>query len=139
MMYQASVSLLMGLASFTYAQSCGGGGSFTVNNVRYVVHIKSRSEACSNSIPSENFGSVTMGARSASIIHQGNAQICIVNRAPNTVVTISGTQVNGAISAVLNKCCTNSGSCHGGQQKITGPNGNVIDLSVQGQGQNCTP
>ncbi|KAI5460631.1 hypothetical protein BGZ63DRAFT_359018 [Mariannaea sp. PMI_226] len=120
MMYQASLSLLMGLASLTYAQSCGGGGSFTVNNV------------------SENFGSVTLQPRSAYTYHQGNAQICIVNRAPNTVVTISGTQVNGAISAVLNKCCTNAGSCHGGQQKITGPNGNVIDLSVQGDGQNCT-
>ncbi|OAQ58667.1 hypothetical protein VFPPC_14846 [Pochonia chlamydosporia 170] len=121
MLNQASISLLLGVASLTNAQSCGGGGSFTVNNVQ------------------ENFGSLSLQPRSASLFHQGNAQICIVNRAPNTVVTISGTQINGAISAVLNKCCTNAGNCGGGQQKITGPNGNVIDLSVQAQGQNCTP
>ncbi|KAK9444941.1 uncharacterized protein G6M90_00g106900 [Metarhizium brunneum] len=121
MLYQTSISLLLGVASLASAQSCGGGGSFSVDNVQ------------------ENFGSVTLQPRSALRFSQGNAQICIVNRAPNTVVTISGNQINGAISAVLNKCCTNAGSCGGGQQKITGPNGNVIDLSVQAQGQNCTP
>ncbi|KKP02907.1 hypothetical protein THAR02_04972 [Trichoderma harzianum] len=115
-----SIAIFLGASSLASAASCGGGGSFTVNNVV------------------ENFGSVTLQPRSAQIFHQGNAQICIVNRAPNTVVTISGTQVNGAISSVLNQCCTNAGNCGGGQEKITGPNGNVIDLSVQASGQNCT-
>ncbi|KAK4083808.1 uncharacterized protein Triagg1_1470 [Trichoderma aggressivum f. europaeum] len=115
-----SIAILLGAGSLASAASCGGGGSFTVNNVN------------------ENFGSVTLQQRSARIFHQGNAQICIVNRAPNTVVTITGTQVNGAISSVLNQCCTNAGNCGGGQEKVTGSNGNVIDLSVQASGQNCS-
>jgi len=61
-----------------------------------------------------------------------------VNRAPNTVVNVNDSQINDAIQTVLDVCCNSKFSCSGGQEKITAASGNVIDLSVQGLGQDCT-
>ncbi|ESK90736.1 hypothetical protein Moror_4094 [Moniliophthora roreri MCA 2997] len=112
------------LAGIANAQvsGCGGGGSFTVSDIRA-------------DLPGE-----TLNARSQIIVQQGSGQICIVNRAPNTIVTITAQQVNDAINNVLSSCCGgNAQTCAGGQDKITADTGNVIDLSVQGLGQDCTP
>jgi hypothetical protein len=75
---------------------------------------------------------------SVDIVQQGNGQICIVNSAPNTVANLSGDKINDAINTVLLTCCGSAFNCAGGQQKITATTGNVIDLSVQGLGQDCT-
>lgn len=83
-------------------------------------------------------GSVTIKPKSVNITPQGSGQICIVNRAPNTVVSVNGGQINDAIQTVLDVCCNSQFSCDGGQEKITAASGNVIDLSVQGLGQDCT-
>ncbi|KAF9260482.1 hypothetical protein L218DRAFT_907041 [Marasmius fiardii PR-910] len=112
------------LAGIAYAQvsGCGGGGSFTVRDIRA-------------NLPNE-----TLNSRSQIIVQQGSGQICIVNRAPNTVVSITAQQVNDAINNILGTCCGGGAqTCAGGQDKITAETGNVIDLSVQGLGQNCTP
>ncbi|EEB89043.1 hypothetical protein MPER_12913 [Moniliophthora perniciosa FA553] len=81
----------------------------------------------------------TLNSRSQIVVQQGSGQICIVNRAPNTIVTISAQQVNDAINNVLSSCCGgNAQFCSGGQDQITADTGNVIDLSVQSLGQDCT-
>jgi len=115
------VAAAAGIAN-AQVSGCGGGGSFAVGDIR------------------ENLSGQTLNAHSQIVIQQGSGQICIVNRAPNTVVTLSAQQVNDAISNVLSRCCGgNVQSCAGGQDKITADTGNVIDLRVQGLGQNCTP
>ena len=89
---------------------------------------------------SADLGAQTLNPESQIIVQQGNGQICIVNRAPNTIVSITADQVNDAINNILEDCCSgNPQTCSGGQDKITADSGNVIDLSVQGLGQNCTP
>ncbi|KAI5459625.1 hypothetical protein BGZ63DRAFT_415163 [Mariannaea sp. PMI_226] len=120
MISQISISLLLGLAYLTHAQSCGGGATFTVSNVH------------------ESFGDMILSPRSPYIYRRGDAQICVVNRAPDTFVSITGDQVNGAIFAVLNACCVDGDPCYGGQEKITSETGNVIDLSIQAYGQDCS-
>ncbi|KAF8860834.1 hypothetical protein BDZ45DRAFT_299707 [Acephala macrosclerotiorum] len=118
-----SILAILSGASLATAQvsGCGGGGSFAVSDI------------------SENFGGLTLTANSVSITQQGSGQICIVNRAPNTSVYINGGQIDDAIAAILSDCCGSNTFCAGGQFKITADSGNVIDLSVQGLGQNCTP
>jgi hypothetical protein len=91
---------------------------------------------------SENIGPVKLLPQTVMLVQHGTGQICIVNRAPKDSITVSSGQINVAIASVLSTCCANQANCAGGQNKIVvirGAATNVIDLSVQALGQNCTP
>ncbi|KAI0148049.1 hypothetical protein F4776DRAFT_605752 [Hypoxylon sp. NC0597] len=116
----SSIVAILGSVALAKAQlTCGGGGSFEVGDIH------------------ANLGTQTLGPRSARTIVQGSGQICIVNRAPAATVTVDDFLINNAISALLNFCCPGE-TCSGGQDKITASSGNVIDLSVQDLGQDCS-
>jgi hypothetical protein len=87
---------------------------------------------------SPDLSSQTLGSRSSKVIAQHSAQICTVNRAPNTQVHITSSQIDEAIRGVLEECYGSEQYCSGGQYAITADSGNVIDLSVQSLGQSCT-
>lgn len=87
---------------------------------------------------SDDIGDLRVPQADAIIFAQKSAQICIVNRAPATEVDVTGGQIKIAIDTVLNQCCGSLLTCGGGQQQITATSGNVIDLSVQGVGSDCS-
>ncbi|KAI9862322.1 MAG: hypothetical protein M1813_004798 [Trichoglossum hirsutum] len=116
----AFILTIVPMSSLANAASCGGRGSFAVPDVGGA------------------FNGVTLRPKSVSITQRGSAQICIVNLAPNTEVRVSPEEVDDAVSTVISGCCESQFQCAGGQQKITATTGNVIDLSVQGLGQDCT-
>ncbi|CAI7628069.1 unnamed protein product [Penicillium manginii] len=120
MTYKLTVLSAIALAATAIAASCGGGGSFDTSDVQ------------------ADFGDEQIPQHRALIWIQGTAQICIVNRAPSTAVSLTGSEINDAIDDVRDQCCGSSSTCSGGQQKITTESGNVIDMSVQAVGQNCT-
>lgn len=56
--------------------------------------------------------------------------VLIANGLSDASIILKGSQINGAISAVLNKCCTNAVNCTGGNTQIIDPNGSAADLSI---------
>ncbi|KAI1415848.1 hypothetical protein F5Y13DRAFT_186702 [Hypoxylon sp. FL1857] len=116
----SSIITILGSVALANAQlTCGGSGTFEVEDIH------------------ANLGTQTLGPRSARTIVQGSGQICIVNRAPSATVVVADFLVNNAIGALLNFCCPEQ-TCSGGQDKITAASGNVVDLSVQALGQDCS-
>jgi hypothetical protein len=83
-------------------------------------------------------GGFTIPAHTANMFPQGSAIVCIVNRSPTVSVTLSANDIQNAVLQVLETCCGAGVTCVGGQFKITAQSQNVIDLSVQGQGTNCS-
>jgi hypothetical protein len=139
MTYKFAVLSAIALAATAIAASCGGGGSFDTSNVQYVYEEAISIEITNNIFDRADFGDEQIPQHRALIWIQGTAQICIVNRAPSTAVSLTGSEINDAIDDVRDQCCGSSSTCSGGQQKITAESGNVIDMSVQAVGQNCTP
>ncbi|KAH8704390.1 hypothetical protein GQ44DRAFT_820080 [Phaeosphaeriaceae sp. PMI808] len=120
----ASIAALATLFSGTAAQvsGCTGSGpTFTVSNFQ-----------------NQGFGGVTLGPRSNFLNIHGNGQQCLVNRAPSTSVSVSGDQIGNGIAAIISRCCAGITQCRGGQFKITANSGNVIDMSIQAVGQDCS-
>ncbi|OTA93860.1 hypothetical protein M434DRAFT_11249 [Hypoxylon sp. CO27-5] len=116
----SSIVAILGSVALANAQlTCGGSGTFVVEDIH------------------ADLQTLTLGPESAHTIVQGNGQICIVNRAPSSTVTVNDFLINNAITALLNFCCPDP-TCSGGQDKITAASGNVVDLSVQALGQDCS-
>ncbi|KAI1327620.1 hypothetical protein F5Y16DRAFT_399196 [Xylariaceae sp. FL0255] len=91
-----SFFMLLSMGAIASAQiSCGGGGSYEASDIQ------------------ADLSDTTIGASTAIVQPQGSGQICIVNRAPSTSVSLTASMINNAISSIENLSCAGKSTCAG--------------------------